>query len=294
MSGMVVLFNPKSGPAYRRVGLERLQQRLAAHGITASVIELRRHSVIHQVAEEAIRQGCRVLVAAGGDGTASAVASAVAGTESALGLLPIGTLNHFARDLRIPLDLDSAIEVLAQGHSECVDIAEVNGRRFVNNSSIGIYPRMVVLRDREQRTGRRKWVALALAVLTVLRRFPFWTVRVHVEGQVVEQRTPFVFVGNNEYELEGLEIGRRGMMNGGRLFLYVAARTSRAGLVWMALAALLGRLDRKRSLQMFNVTEAWIETQRKRVRVSTDGEVCWMENPLHYRLLPLGLRVLVP
>jgi len=211
-----------------------------------------------------------------------------------LGVLPIGTLNHFAHDLRIPLDLDAAIEVLARGHSECVDIAEVNGRKFVNNSSIGIYPRMVVLRDREQRAGRNKWVALALAVFTVLRRFPFWTVRVQVEGQVVEQRTPFVFVGNNEYELEGLEIGRRGKMNGGRLFLYVAARTSRAGLVRMALAALLGRLDRKHSLQMFNVTEAWIETRRRRVRVSTDGEVCWMENPLHYRLLPLGLRVLVP
>ncbi|HME09240.1 MAG TPA: diacylglycerol kinase family protein [Bryobacteraceae bacterium] len=295
MSEIVVVLNPKSGPAYRRVGLEDLERRLAARDVTARVIQLRRHGEIRQAAEEAIRGGCRVVVAAGGDGTVSAVAAAVAGTASALGVLPIGTLNHFARDLGIPLDLDAAIEVLAKGHSECVDIAEVNGRSFVNNSSIGMYPRIVVLREREQRIGHNKWVALGLAVLTVLRRFPFWTVRVHVENQVKELRTPFVFVGNNEYELEGLELGHRGAINGGRLFLYVAAHTTRFRLVRMALGALLGRLDKKRSsLEMFNVTEAWIETRRKRVRVSTDGQVSWMWSPLHYRLRPLGLRVIVP
>ena len=294
MSDMVVLLNPKSGPVYRRVKLQDLQERLKAQGSAAQVIRLRRHGEIRQVAEEVIRQGCRVLVAAGGDGTVSAVASVVAGTECSLGVLPTGTLNHFARDLRIPLDLNAAIAVLARGRSEQVDIAEVNGRKFVNNSSIGIYPRMVVLREREQRIGRNKWVALALAVITVLRRFPFSTVRVHVGDQVIQQRTPFVFVGNNEYELEGLELGKRGTLNGGRMFLYVAAPTSRLGLVSMAFRALVGRLDRERSLQMFNVTEAWIETRRSRVRVSTDGEVGWMRSPLHYRLLPLNLKVIVP
>lgn len=207
MSEIVVLLNPKSGPAYRRVGLNDLERRLTAHGVTAKVIRLRRHGEIRRVAEEAVRSGCPVVVAAGGDGTVSAVASAVAGTASALGVLPIGTLNHFARDLRIPLDLEAAIEVLAKGRSDCVDIADINGRSFVNNSSIGMYPRIVVLREREQRIGHNKWVALGLAILTVLRRFPFWTVRVHVEDHVVELRTPFVFVGNNEYELEGLELG---------------------------------------------------------------------------------------
>jgi diacylglycerol kinase family enzyme len=294
MSETVVLFNPKSGPVYRRVSADDLRGRLSAHGVTAKVIELRGHAQIEVIAAEAIRQGCQVLVAAGGDGTVGAVASVVAGTEIVLGVLPAGTLNHFARDLKIPVELDAAIEILARGNRASVDIGEVNGHKFVNNSSIGIYPRIVQLREREQRTGRHKWLALALAMITVLRRFPFWTVRVHAQDQVVQQRTPFVFVGNNEYELEGLQIGRRGTMNGGRLFLYVAARTSRFGLVKMALAAVLGRLDRKRSFQMLDVTEAWIETRRKRVRVSTDGEICWMRSPLHYRLLPLGLRVIAP
>jgi diacylglycerol kinase family enzyme len=292
MSGMVVLFNPKSGPAYRRVSVDDLKQRLLAHGVNAQVIALRENAQIGRMAKT-IGQDCEVLVAAGGDGTVSAVAAVVAGTEIALGVLPLGTLNHFARDLGIPLELDGAIETLVRGKRACVDVGDVNGRKFVNNSSIGMYPRIVGLRQREQRVGYNKWMALGIAVLTVLRRFPFWTVRVHAQDRVVKQRTPFVFVGNNEYELEGLQIGRRGAVNGGRLFLYVAARTTRFGLVRMALAALFGRLNRKRSLQMFDVTEAWIETRRKRVKVSTDGEVSWMQSPLHYRLVPLGLKVIV-
>jgi|HubBroStandDraft_6_1064221.scaffolds.fasta_scaffold114710_2 diacylglycerol kinase family enzyme len=291
MSETVVLFNPKSGPVYRRVSEDDLQRRLLAHGVTAQVIALRGRRQIQRMAE-AIGKDCRVLVAAGGDGTVSAVASVVAGTEMTLGVLPLGTLNHFARDLGIPLELDGAIEALARGKCACVDIGEVNGRKFVNNSSIGMYPRIVGLREREQRFGHNKWTALAMAVLTVLRRSPFWTVRVHAQGEVVQQRTPFVFIGNNEYELHGLNIGRRGTMNGGRLFLYVAAHTSRFGLLRMAMSALLGSLGGKGSLQMFSVPEAWIETRRKRVRVSTDGEISWMTSPLHYRLSPLGLKVI--
>ena len=92
------------------------------------------------------------MVVGGGDGTLSAAASILAGTDTALGVLALGTLNHFARDLRIPLDLDGAIGVIAAGHHQTVDVGEVNGQVFINNSSIGIYPFFVA-----ERSGRAEW-----------------------------------------------------------------------------------------------------------------------------------------
>jgi len=184
--------------------------------------------------------------------------------------------------------------VVARERQSQVDAASVNGRTFINNSSIGIYPSLVTMRERDQRRGYSKWVAFARATLAVLRRNPFWTVRVRAGGENIKQKTPFVFAGNNRYEMEGFEIGTRACLNSGSLFLYVAAPISRLGLVSMALRAVFGRLKNTGHLQVLSVNEAWIETRRKRVRVSVDGEVSHMASPLHYRIHPLALKVIVP
>ncbi|MFM9916512.1 MAG: diacylglycerol/lipid kinase family protein [Rhizobacter sp.] len=236
-----------------------------------------------------------MVVAGGGDGTLSAIASRLVHTGIPLGVLPLGTLNHFAKDLRIPLRVDEAVRVVAAGHAADVDVGEVNGRIFINNSGLGLYPDIVRHRDRQQRTlGHSKWHALAWATWSLLRRYPFVQVRLVIDGQARDWRTPFVFVGNNEYLMEGLRIGGRSRLDEGCLCLYVAQRPGRLRLLWLALRALVGRLRQSRDFDALTATELLIETRRKRLHVAADGEVWSMATPLRYRVRPGALRVIIP
>jgi diacylglycerol kinase family enzyme len=177
-----------------------------------------------------------------------------------------------------------------------VDTAEVNGRLFLNNSSIGLYPDIVRERERQQsRLGRGKWPAFAWACLRALRRFPFHTVTLTAaDGQEHVRRTPFVFVGNNDYDLSGMDIGARPRLDGGQLCVYVARHAGRWGLLRFALAALFGLLHRVRGLDHLLSARLRIEAHAPRLRVSTDGEVCELDSPLEYRCRPKSLRVLAP
>jgi diacylglycerol kinase family enzyme len=245
--------------------------------------------------KDAIGRGVAMVVAGGGDGTINAVASVVAGSGVQFGVLPLGTLNHFAKDLGIPLTLDEAIANLAQGRPASVDVGEVNGRIFLNNSSLGLYPDIVRDREKQQRRlGRGKWLAFCWAALTALRRYPFLSLRLHINGSEHARRTPFIFIGNNEYLMQGFNIGERERLDRGTLSLYVAQRPGRLGLVRLAFHALLGRLAQLKDFDVVLVPELEIETRHKRLRVSTDGEVTIMAPPLRYRIRKAALTVLVP
>jgi diacylglycerol kinase family enzyme len=216
------------------------------------------------------------------------------GSEKTLGVLPLGTLNHFARDLKIPNDLEHAAHAIVSGHTVSVDVGEVNGRIFLNNSSLGLYPTIVREREKQQKLGSGKWPAFIWAAVTAFRRYPFLDVRLSVDGKEFHRRTPFVFVGNNEYVMESLNIGLRDCLDRGQLSLYIAHRTGRWGLVRLALRALLGRLREEKDFLAMCTPEVKIETRRKRLRVAYDGEVDVMETPFHYRVRPGALRVIVP
>ena len=160
------------------------------------------------------------------------------GTAVPLGVLPLGTLNHFAKDLGLPQDVDGAVRVIAAGQTRDVDVAEVNGRVFINNSSIGIYPYMVVDRDRRQSAdGHGKWPAMALAFVRMLWRFPRRRLAVRTEGWETPHRTPCLFVGNNAYSVELLTLGQRAGSMAGELWLFVAKQRSPLALLWFAVRA---------------------------------------------------------
>ena len=108
------------------------------------------------IARYAVAGNEKTIVAGGGDGTVGTVAAEIADTKKTLGVLPLGTLNHFARDLRIPLHLEGAVRIVIEHHHVMVDVAEVNGRGFVNNSGLGIYPQIVALREAQQQWLKRK------------------------------------------------------------------------------------------------------------------------------------------
>ncbi len=235
-----------------------------------------------------------VVVAGGGDGTVNTIASAVIDEDKILGVLPLGTLNHFARDLNIPLDLEAAVRTIVSGSIARVDVGEVNGRVFLNNSSLGLYPSIVTEREKQQRLGHGKWPAFVWAALSVLRRYPFLDVRLTAAGKQIKTRTPFVFIGNNEYAMEGFKIGARTSLDAGVLRVYVTFRIGRWGLIRLALRALLGRLRNDKDFLSLTTDQVWIETRRTHLRVARDGEVGLMKSPLHYRVLPKRLRVMVP
>lgn len=291
---MTVLLNPASGTSDSGERSRRITKWFSTNGLNARVSLIPEGSDVTELARAAIGDGDRIIVAGGGDGTISAVASALVGTDSALGVLPVGTLNHFAKDLQIPLDLEAAVRVISQQKIVQVDVGEVNGRIFLNNSSLGLYPHMVLDREKQQRTGRGKWAAMFWAGLAVLRRSPFLNLRLNVNGEELLRTTPFVFVGNNEYEIEGIKMGTRQCLDGGHLSLHVAQPSSRRHILWLSLSALLGRIREAEEFEVMCTKEAWIESRHKRLRVSFDGEVSVMETPLHYRVRPRALRVVAP
>jgi len=276
---------------------EMVADAFAACGVEVRVSAARDGREAFELARRAVEGGARIVVAGGGDGTVNAVASLLVGTDCTLGVLPLGTLNHFAKDLGIPLDLWAAARVVCRGRVARVDAAEVNGRVFVNNSSLGLYPRIVRRRRRmQERLGSGKWAAFFWAALAVLRRNPFLRVRLQADGREIVRETPFVFVGNNEYEIESWQIGARTRLDAGLLSLYVTHRKGRLGLAWLAARALLGRLREAKDFDALRASEVVVETHRagKRLPVAADGEVALMNSPLHYRALPGALRVAVP
>jgi len=300
--GFEVIINCAAGGAPNTEAGRAVEDAFAACDTPARVHLARAGEQLTELARSAVSNGARGVVAGGGDGTVSAVASALVGTDKALGVLPLGTLNHFAKDLRIPLEVEGATRNVCEGREVFVDVGEVTGggegerRVFINNSGLGLYAHIVRRREKlQEREDAGKWTAFARASLAILRRYPFMNVRLNADGKEIMRRTPFVFVGNNEYKVEGARMGGRERLDAGRLSLYVAHRTGRLGLLRLALRALFGRLRQSKDFDALSAEEIWVETRRpKRLYVATDGEVSVMTTPLHYRVLPKALRVIVP
>ncbi len=207
--------------------------------------------------KQALKEGFALIAAAGGDGTVSAVGAVLVNTEATLGVVPVGTLNHFAKDLQIPNTLDESLAVLLEGKAVLVDVGEVNGEYFLNNLSIGLYPAVVAHRIIKQMTGWNKWIAFAWSLLYHFIQYPYVNVKMKVDGQGIVRQSPILFIGNNIYHLSGLRLGSR------------------------------------TSLQ-FTATEISIDTQRPRLQVAIDGELRVLETPILCRIRPGALRVQIP
>lgn len=296
LSTIAVILNGRAGNGHDEQQAIVLRAKFLLHGMDARVTLAHDGDAMTAAAQVAVAQGLSIVVAGGGDGTINAVASVLAGSGIGFGVLPMGTLNHFAKDVGIPLKLDDAIASIATGVRRLVDVGEVNDHVFLNNSSLGLYPDIV--RDREQqqdRLGRGKWLAACWATLGALRRYPFLKVCLTLDdGKQQRRTTPFVFIGNNAYTMRGFDIGARDRLDAGRLSLYVAQRPGRLGLLRLGWSALRGRLAQEKDFDVLATRHMVIETRRSRIRVATDGEVTVMTTPLRYRIRPAALSVIVP
>lgn len=286
-----VILNAKSGAGLATA--DEIRTAFERYGCECTITELDARVDLRELVQ---RDKIQVAwVAAGGDGTVNAVAGVVVGTERVMAVLPVGTLNHFARDMKMPGDLAEAIEVVARCGWRAVDAAEANGRTFVNCSSLGIYPEVVMDRDRlTRRRGWSKWAAMLVAAGKAFMRFRQLSVEVEVNGEVRRWRTPLLFVGNNLYQMEGSETGQRECLDQGLLAVVVASRMTRRVAARMVLAAAVGRVGQMPELEKFLVTGFKVQSSRRRLRVAFDGEVSRMAPPISYRSRPGALRVIAP
>jgi YegS/Rv2252/BmrU family lipid kinase len=286
---IAILLNPRSGSAPER---EALAQALAKAGLSADIHVVPDARVAGWITS--IANGYETLVAAGGDGTISTVAGAVLKAGKTLGVIPAGTSNHFARDLGIPAPLEGAIAVLAAGSTSLVDVGMVNDRTFLNNASIGAYPRMVWERNKARQRGLPRPIASSIAVIDTWLELRNITVRLCIDRHELVRRSPFVVVGNGAYEVEGLQLGRRQTLADGTLSLYVAPGLGRVDALALPVRAFLGRLKQHQKFEAWRATTVTLDTSQTTVSVALDGEIDVIETPLRFSVRPRAVRAIVP
>ncbi len=247
-----------------------------------------------QAARGVMKGGAKRLVVVGGDGSVSAIAAAVARTNVELAIVPAGTLNHFARDHGIPRELQAACDVATSGRVIRTDVAWLNGRLFLNTSSVGVYANFVRARERlEPRLGY--WLASAIAMLRTFARVqPF---RVSFETEHVERQyvTPLVFIGLGERELKMPTLGNRVHHGRSGLHVLIVRGRTRARLVALAFAATARgthAIARTPHLDGFFLDDCVIE--QKHSTVAVDGEIVTLGSPLRYEIGRGVLNLVVP
>ena len=294
----LVILNDKSGTGGAGGARDSIMRRLQQTNLEVECLTLAEDLDLAAEVRRRVESGVTLVIAGGGDGTVNAVANAIRDLPVRLGVIPLGTLNHFARDLGIPLELEAALDVIVSGHTMPVDAAEVNGRIFINNSSVGLYPRIVMLRERYQRRNADKWIVAAWATLRVMRTGRPLRVQLTVEGGRIMRTTPLVFIGNNAYRMAGFEAGSRESLQGGTLALYVVKTTGRWRLLRLFWRILARTAQQSGELAMLMTPTATIDVPGDasvtRMEVASDGEVAVLDLPLLYRSLPGAFQVCVP
>lgn len=288
-----LFLNPSSG--LKRLGDAELNAlRDAAHTGGLEVIELRHGVDAPAMIRDLMRQDQRLFVAAGGDGTINTVVQALVHTDAVLGVLPLGTFNHFARDLNLPLDWRGALDVVFAGSTRQIDAARVNDRFFVNNVSLGLYPELVARREERGRDYPR-WKARLQAAIATLRKYPHVTINVETEHHQEVIRTHVFMVSNNSYDLSRIGVeAPRSTLEEGRLSVYWLPHLPRVALTRFAAHYLAGRVKEAPGFRSFRTMRMKVQAAKKHLHVGIDGEVFTLATPLVITTLPMALQVRVP
>ena len=288
-----VLLNKGGGAFAADAGIaDKVEAALHDAGVDAE-IELIEGGDCEVRSKAIAERGDALLIVGGGDGTISAAASALVGTNTKLGILPLGTLNHFSRDLGIPTDLGEAAKLIASGSEKRVDVAEMNGRIFINNSAIGLYPLMIVDRDlQRKRLGRSKRLAMLVASFRTLVRFNHQRLTLTVNDEKARIDTPLLFVGNNDYRLDIGAPGQRESLDDGALCVLLMRKKTRTGLIGASIRALLDRVRSDDMVRIDGVERLRVGSHRGQLAVSLDGEVVRSAPPLDYRIRKQALTVI--
>ena len=273
---------------------ERAALRDAATGAGVEVIDLAPEVDVAAIIRRRMNEDRRLFIAAGGDGTVNSVIQPLVHGDATLAVIPIGTYNHFAKDLGIPLDWRAALEVALKGEPHQIDTAHVNDRFFVNNVSLGLYPEFVARREERGRDYPR-WKARAYALYTTLRKFPHVTFTVETEHHQEVIRTQVFTVSNNSYDPSRIGIeAPRTMMTEGRLLVYWLPHVSRFTLMRFAAHYLAGRVSTTPGFRSFRTVRMKVQSRHRTLHVGVDGELHTLATPLTITIVPQSLLVRVP
>lgn len=270
-----------------------LQEVFVKAGIDAR-IETVAPGDMDRVLREVIAARPETVIVGGGDGTIRSAAEFLVGTQVRLGVLPMGTLNHFAKDLNLPTDWREAILALANATEAEVDVGEVNGRVFLNNCSIGAYAQAVNRRDALRRKDAlSKWRAMLRAVIETFRRFPRFQLRIERDGTSRTVRTPLLVVGNNRYSGHVLDASLRPRLDEGRLWIYTARVHRHLDALRLAWQSLVRGLEEADDVDAEEATAFTITSESGKLPIALDGEPVDLQNPLRFCVRPRALRVLM-
>lgn len=276
---VLVIINPFAGiKKYEQSELSTLLQARGLSPIFTPINEL--NSDMFED-EHLIDVDCVIVV--GGDGSVRSVAGYLIGKKIPLAIIPAGTFNHLASDLEIPNDIEEALTLITRRHLTKIDVAEVNGYFFLNNSSIGLYPKAVKRRDKT--FWLAKWLAMTVALINIFKRYPTFNAQYHLENKVYDVMTPLVFVSNNRYELDLFNLSERHRLDEGKLYLYINHCRTRLKFLKLLLDVLLHK--RKKALGFFDikpVEECTLVLKKPNVEVAMDGEIFQLATPLKYQL----------
>ena len=287
---LAVVVNASGGRASREgAGLrDQLTEAFAAHGAPIEPQMVEGKEITQTI--ESLRD-VQTIAVGGGDGTQGSAAALLSQSGQTMAVLPLGTLNHLSVDLGIPADLGEAAQIAVSGPTRAIDLAQVGEQVFVNNASVGLYTKLVRVRDAQPLP---KALATIPAAWTVLRGLKVRRLELQMGDEKQCLETPLLFVGNNPYNLTGPRLGKRDALDSGRLGVYAVRHKSALALVGFALRALLGKADPARDFVDVSDCTAFTLLGSGPIDVAHDGEVTRMKLPLEFRSLPGALKVKVP
>jgi diacylglycerol kinase family enzyme len=298
---LFIILNAASGHNNTSTVCTIIEEVLIESGRRYQLIVVEDVAQLDGVARQTVERACGcggVVVVAGGDGSINTVAQATLGSGCPLGVLPQGTFNYFGREHGISSDTADATRALLTARVQAVQVGIVNGRLFLVNASLGLYPRL--LEDREafkQQYGRSRLVAFASGLVTLLRHHQQLLISLEIRGKVHDIRTPTLFVGNNRLQLEQIGIPLENALENDELAAITLRPTGMMAMLWLLVRGALGKLGEAQNVISFGFKRMTIRSSRhlkRRVKVATDGEIVWMDTPLEFRVSPHPLYLLKP
>ena len=281
-----MFLNPSSGAR-----LDAAELTAAASEAGIEVVALTRDVDVPAMIREQMREGRRLFIAAGGDGTVNCVIQPLVHSDAILGVIPMGTFNHFARDVGVPLDWREALDVALNGTTRQVDAARANERFFVNNVSMGLYPELVARREEHGREYPR-WKARLYAAYGTLQKYPHVTVTLESEHHQVAVRTHVLMVSNNTYDLSRIGIeAPRTTLEEGRLSVYWLPHLPRIALMRFLGHYLAGRVHATPGFRSFRTARMKVHSSKQHLRVGVDGELFTFHLPIVITIAPKSLLV---
>ena len=291
-----VLLNANAGTANATgVTAEALEALFRENGMTA-IVDADKDAGMAVRIERAMASGAETIVAAGGDGTITALAASLVGTKHNLAILPLGTVNALAKDLHVPLVLADAVKSMATSEVRRIDVGEVNGRIFLHKVVVGLIPGLAA--GREKIRGRQD----AGAKIGFMRYFFRRLLRAKRMAVVIEtdtgtrrvERVQAIAVASNSYD-EGMgQFFSRQALDRGTLTLYVLSRFTVRDFLRLTTRMLVGNWRSDAALSVDSVKSVTINARKDLIKVMFDGEVESLHTPLQFDIRPLALSVLVP